>query len=668
MTQYIKAPFNFVPVSKKVFFPDWVNQISHDIPFSDGESGEIEIDLTAITPLFIRNGHTRADADEKNSTYTSFSKDVNGNPFIPATSIKGMIRNVLEIISFGKMDKISNDRYSIRDLQLKKYLNFFQNSDIHCGWMTKKDNNTIEITNNGIPRRISHRDLDKKWGTDFAVRFKNSKLLKTDENRTALYKINLAQDKEIKDSFIELPLNPDNPKDTRIKVKFDQDGSFKGTIVLTGQPSARKDIDDIDSHGNKVLKGEGKCFEFVFSDSTEGESFTLDIDQETGLYKDFCFVYKDSNDWKYWRKKMDEGEQVPIFFSLKSNELQHFGLSYLYKLPFKKKIKEFLPPDHTISDDDLSDCIFGKSERKEAIKGRVQFMNMTLESGDISDEIRKPYMGSPKPTYYPIYIVQNGINGFPNGEFTTMLSDSPQLKGWKRYPVHDDIAPFKIPEGMKEENLNPFYPINSGSKFTGRIKFHNLRKVEVGALLQSVLFNGNGYHSLGFAKAYGFGKVKVEIKKTKGLKAPIDEYVKSFMELMGHEIPNYSKSIELKELYAMSIPQNTRSPLEYMDLPEFVTCKRQKLKDDLTGEYLQYYTDLIVKKPIADPVQLEVEAEITFAQKPFINAKLLEGKDINPKPLNNIPEKRKLKLGDRIIVKRVMLGGNIKSLSFVRFL
>jgi len=449
MTQFIKAPFNFVPVSEKVFFPDWADLISQDIPFEDGESGEIEFDLTAITPLFIRNGHTRADAEAKNSIYTSFSRDTNGNPFIPATSIKGMIRNVLEIISFGKMNKVSNDRYSIRDLQLKKYLGFFQNSDIHCGWMTKKGNNTIEITNNGIPRRVSHRDLDKKWGTDFAVRFKDSKLLKTDENRTALYKINLAKDKEIKGSFIELPLNPDNTVDKRIKVKFEEDGAFKGTIVLTGQPSARKDKGDVDFRGKETYKGEGKCFEFVFSNSILGDPFILDINEELGLYKDFCFVHKDSADWKYWKKKMDEGKSVPIFFSFKNDELQHFGLSYLYKLPFKKRIKDFIPHDHSMLVDDLSDCMFGKTAKEGSSKGRVQFLNMTLKSGEVSDDIQKPYMGSPKPTYYPIYLVQNGQDGFPYGEFTTMLSDSPKLKGWKRYPVHNDIAPFKIPEGMK---------------------------------------------------------------------------------------------------------------------------------------------------------------------------------------------------------------------------
>jgi hypothetical protein len=39
----IKSPYNFVPAptEDQVFKPEWADQVSHDIPFSDGESGEI---------------------------------------------------------------------------------------------------------------------------------------------------------------------------------------------------------------------------------------------------------------------------------------------------------------------------------------------------------------------------------------------------------------------------------------------------------------------------------------------------------------------------------------------------------------------------------------------------------------------------------------------------
>lgn len=62
---YMKSPFNFIEISDKTYNPDWSEQISHDIPFSDGVSGVINLEIKAHTPIFIRNGHTKEDAEAK---------------------------------------------------------------------------------------------------------------------------------------------------------------------------------------------------------------------------------------------------------------------------------------------------------------------------------------------------------------------------------------------------------------------------------------------------------------------------------------------------------------------------------------------------------------------------------------------------------------------------
>lgn len=54
----IHAPFNFIRLSDQVFFPEWADQISHDVPFIDWFSGVISLDITAASPVFVRNGHT----------------------------------------------------------------------------------------------------------------------------------------------------------------------------------------------------------------------------------------------------------------------------------------------------------------------------------------------------------------------------------------------------------------------------------------------------------------------------------------------------------------------------------------------------------------------------------------------------------------------------------
>ena len=92
--------YNFVPIHPNVYFPDWVKEISFDKPLKDGVSGKICYSIKTMTPLFVRNGHKSDDVD--NSFY-KIGKNIT-NSCIPGSTIRGCIRNVLKIISFGKFD------------------------------------------------------------------------------------------------------------------------------------------------------------------------------------------------------------------------------------------------------------------------------------------------------------------------------------------------------------------------------------------------------------------------------------------------------------------------------------------------------------------------------------------------------------------------------------
>lgn len=671
----IKAPFNFVPLSEKVYFPDWADKISQDIPFEDGVSGTIELKITAETPIFVRNGHTRedADVDAKNDNYKSFSKAPDGKYFIPATSIKGAIRNVLEIMSFGKMSRIANNRYSIRDLQLKNYLSFFQNSDIHCGWLSI-NGETATITDNGIPRRISHKDIDEKFGTEFCKKFEDRDFLKTGTNRSPIIKHEMIGRRSLVSRFKELPLNPNNFVDKRIKVVFDKKGQ-EGTIVFTGQPSFRKPAVK-NSDGTIRTKASGKFYEFVFL-SNISQKYTLNTEEENGVYKDFCFIYKDSEEWKFWKQKMKTGESVPVFFCVKNGKLLHFGLSYLYKLPYKKRMKEYLYDEHKKDKLDLSECIFGSEKRTNSLRGRVQFSNAFCDKVENYPKELSPYLGSPKPTYYPMYIKQEGNNGEMvdgNGKgvpFSTMLDEVACLKGWKRYPVQESSqTEFEIPENQ-DKNTNPFIPLNTGSEFKCCVRFHNLKRIELGALLSAIILR-NGYsHSIGFAKPYGYGKVSIKVESISGFeKTDIENLENEFKNIMTEKIPNYTKSSQIKELQSMMHSQVLTTPLEYMDLKEFVNCKKQHFKDDKNqtfGEYLQEYSSLInQQRPPIKTENLLAIAVVSFFDRNIRKAKLIDGKDLISKELIVEDTKIKLKNGDRIEVEKIMKGGNVQKLKLIR--
>jgi CRISPR-associated protein (TIGR03986 family) len=589
----IHAPFNFVPLTEKVFFPDWADQISHDIPFEDGTSGILQLKITAQTPVFVRNGHTKQDADAKNETYTSFSKTDDGKYFIPASSLKGSIRNVLEILSFSKMSKVDKKRYSIRDLYYPKYMKKLTQDNVRCGWLyIDEKNNQIIITDHGIPFRVSHQQIDQYCKTNFCDIF--SRVLK-DEEKTAIFKYQKLGKVRLNDyKFHQLPPNPKNPKDTRKIVKFSDTGELTGTIVLTGQASPRTE--------NNLR---AKFFEFVFP-TEEVANYTFNIDDD--LYKDFCFIYSESEDWKYWKNKALNGAKVPIFFVKEKDTVAHMGLSYLYKLPYPKRMNEYVYDEHKKKEYDLAECVFGFTEDKESLKGRVAFGNAFAINAKELD-ILSPYCGSPKPTYYPIYLSQKGTKGYLESEkreYKTMLDSGAILKGWKRYPVKSIGEVQTRFDGIPEnqiQNTNPFIPLCAGTEFIASIYYHNLKKEELGALLSALELKGNRSHSIGFGKAFGYGAIKIElVGLNESDRMYLDECKECFNNIIKKEIAdeNIIKKV-YAELNALTMVQsNLDRPQSYMDVEDYVASKGNKKRE---AEYLPYYSEMIVRTQAPTPVK-----------------------------------------------------------------
>ena len=107
----IIAPYNFVPLPNKVVFPEWADKISIDRPFEDGISGTITVNYEAQTRVFIGNGK-HADNIDPIQNY----KAANGKYAIPGSSLRGMLRSVIEIASFGKFNRVTDEALSVRDL------------------------------------------------------------------------------------------------------------------------------------------------------------------------------------------------------------------------------------------------------------------------------------------------------------------------------------------------------------------------------------------------------------------------------------------------------------------------------------------------------------------------------------------------------------------------
>lgn len=598
----IKAPYNFVPLENRAFYPSWANLISQDIPFEDGVSGSIEYTIEAETPIFVRNGYT--DREHPDST---FSKTHDGKFFIPSTSIKGEIRNVLEILSFGKMTQVQDARFGIRDLSNTPEGRFYRQKiqNVHCGWLYKRlaEDGSVEylINDCGTPGRIAPEVIDKHYSTALAAFGQNLALNRQYADNDDEEKLRSAYNKyenilniSLESQDIEKRLSgtfstvPDNYN--RIIADFSSNGK-NGCIVVTGQPSKR----DPESR-------RGKYYEFVFFESNTNENEKV----ESQIIDDFITIHKNNYDYKnIWKRYLNEGKRVPVFFMRRNGNLgpiDAIGLAYMFRIPTANFIKGAIPIElQSNRRKDLAECIFGTAkESLKQLKGRVNISHAFACGTPAECDIVTTILGSPKPSYGPLYASSGTWN-----------DANAQIKGRKRYPVRTTILP---PNEGTDSQTCKFKPLAQGTSFKGRITFHNLKECELGALIAALTFNGHPEccHSIGEAKPLGYGKVKISIDKLsvisiKDIFAKTDDptqqetdyYFNKFKDVMTENIgTGWEDSNSIRELCAMArgIDKEFNNNFSYMRMSTNRNENEFALNRTVNNENLPLFSDILKPK------------------------------------------------------------------------
>lgn len=488
-------PYTFSPISKRVYKPSWRNMISQDIPFSDGISGSIGVTFEALTPLIIKDGKD-----------TPESVNLKGNPFIPGTSVKGMVRNVLEIITLSKIGpRINDDLYSMRDLTPANQDYTLKNKAQPIPGQIKSG---LLVKINGNYGLIKCPNLDQIHYDTIGIDFKiDGRTLKNKQTVKEKYDL-LGKS----DPFIG-----------------DEEGNF-WIAVFTG-------------FMNK------KNHEFYFKMPTNPTK-AYNIPESI---KNFLFVYENetkSDAWKFWKTKIKNFDHcpsseelcsslcfAPVFYTLENNKIRSLGLSFLHRELYKYSIHDFLDDDHKANELDLPQCIFGSSDYD--FKGRVQFSHSFVEMNNkgVSNDTHKIILGSPKPTFYPFYLKQDSKSRFAS----TFSDENGEINGWKRYLIHGRFKK-KIFEKWNKNIGTEIKPLPEGVSFTTKIRFHNLKPAEVGALLSALTFHNNSdrcFHQIGMAKPLGYGKLKLtDIKiNVPGKTDKLTDYMELFEKQLCREVP-----------------------------------------------------------------------------------------------------------------------------------
>jgi len=579
---------DLVPLSDKIVTPAWASKVSHDLPFREGLSGELQLTLIAKSPLLV-GGQQTQNAD--GSTTVHFYRTPDNEYAIPGSSLKGMIRAVLEIVTFSRMSMVEDKRYGLRDISTRHvkeaYGQRIRNSQLQTGFLALDENGAPQITPCDMAR-FSHRDLEKWWSIEkpvFPKRTREKEKQASEKEKQTSVKEKQASEKEKQASEKE--------KQTSVKEKYDVwqqhchehnitdpfllpvtissqkvtaigKGSLMAFPVLTGQISDCTD-DKYNRQTNK--KSRGKYHDFMFHSPRSAEAFSVhEIDP--AAWRDFLFIHGDEEigsdmPWPgFWKQRYYAGNQVPVFYIKAENRLQ-IGLASMPKLAGDFSIHDMI--GHTSEDHldanraDFATLLFGSpgDESGAGQRGRVQFDMAHLQGSSVGEQTPPAcVLSSPKPTYFPNYITQHAVpgqwqlKGENNAQYATYLDTQhackPELRGWKRYParpksgvkIQGPIGPDQQKNKKIQIHLRPLPP---KTQFNTRIRFHNLLPEELGALVWCLEWgkHDQARHSLGMGKSFGYGQISLRIDRDNSRLYPNTNSAQATCETLDHAVQRF---------------------------------------------------------------------------------------------------------------------------------
>lgn len=552
----IHTPYHFVPLSRWVYMPEWAHLVSHDHPFEDGISGKLIFNATNTSPLCIGS-------HKDNSGLLTLAKNAKGEPIIPQTTLKGMIRNILEIAAFGKFNIINDRQFSYRDISNSRndYLtNVIGKNKVVAGWIKYNAENEQWELNECDYVKIHHNDINRAK----SCHLKNA--------QTAVQKY---QALPLTSSLSARISAPRGTQKNRWAEDIDQ-GGVQGNVFFTNA---------------RILSGNNKPesyeFSYFFYNRSPAPKFTAIDKHVQNLFSNHNLEQVD-----YLKSHPHPEYGIPVFALVeKKGTLHSLGFSKMPRVSYKNSIKKMIEntnPAHT-SDVyfDMAELMFGTLRENDlSLRSRVHFNDAVIQGDLEQDSIYSApatILGEPKATFLGAYIEQN-----QSTRYHSYNDDDASLSGWKRYPARNTYQNH-IPENDNEKVQSKFQLLKQGHEFQGQIVFHNLKHIELAALVWCLTLGNSPYqrHTIGHAKSLGAGSVSLKIIEDKCLLIAnkdqskpswtVSDLVDTFQQHMNEQYPKTGKwldSPQINHLLALTDEDIENSnDFRYMQLKQFKQAK-----------------------------------------------------------------------------------------------
>ena len=527
------APYNFVPLPNQVVPAQGVPD--HDC--YQGNTGWIDCQLETLTPLYVRGmmktttfaqyGDTDlafadlpADAQRERARFFAVADRV----IIPGSSLRGLIRALVEILAFGKVGPVIDKQIVFRAVGDPTSLGQFYRSMMLGKNKTNSPNNHFDYPSTLLKGGYLRHHNDQ-WYIQPAREHLGESFVHveySDAQRIGIQNVT----HKVRQVFVKPAARTTTNRGKRGAGDLILDVAVAPPNGVALQPSSGMVKAALVVSGHMGGKHAKHWHCAIYEPDDKADLIAIPDD----LWK----LYEEDRDMRRGlpaRKLMKDG--APLFYLLdQTGNLVFFGPTQMFRLTYKNSIIDFIPRhlrDESITD--MAEAIFGyvKSNqmpygKARACAGRVFFSDALAKPGQdklLQREIIPQILSTPKPSTFQHYLTQPDEAARDRAKLKHYASATPGetvIRGHKLYWHCKDVKPqdyeYQGSEKDREDHkkqLTRIQPVRPNAQFTFRVYFENLTDEELGALLWALELPADCAHKLGMAKPLGLGSARISV-------------------------------------------------------------------------------------------------------------------------------------------------------------
>ena len=482
-------PYNFVSLGE-------VEEIKREKRVKGEHNGKIKCSLKNLTPIFIGN-KTDENVQREYKEEKTLTLKVEGNEkyVIPASTLKGEIRNIIEVLTTSCIKNVEEERLDYRG-KAGERKNVF---GIIKKFPTANDDGII-IEADKV--KVNRKNVLSNYKPGF-------------------YPIKVANNLLVKDYIKRAKLTPKYPKgaddpnainSTNDFNKVQQGGTLNAILWVSSFISNKK--------YEKLLIPNEKHYSFTKSD-----------------YEDLLYLIKQRKEAEekkppkdrenFYIDELKEGDTI-IFEINNKGKIENFSFSEIPRLRYKMSPLDLVPEEfHPCTTENLCFAcrMFGtigdhtenkngekKQEKITSMSSKIfisDALSISNKSKELEEKLILKSLGEPHPSLTRFYLENNGT-----------YDKNFKIRGRKFYWHHSE----KIKAGKGYKNYlktisdpttsttnSTIWFLKPDQNFEFEVTFKDLTDEELGILIYSLELEKDLLHKLGKAKAFGLGSCEIKI-------------------------------------------------------------------------------------------------------------------------------------------------------------